>query len=61
MEGATVAAGLGVPVGEAVALRDAGMELGFLHVEAGPLVRSSYHAEQHRPQLSSAPDASGTG
>jgi lipoic acid synthetase len=26
-----------------------GMEMGFLHVEAGPLVRSSYHAEQHRP------------
>jgi lipoic acid synthetase len=23
--------------------------LGFLHVEAGPLVRSSYHAERHRP------------
>ncbi len=29
----------------AVALR----ALGFLHVEAGPLVRSSYHAERHRP------------
>jgi lipoic acid synthetase len=26
-----------------------GKELGLLHVEAGPLVRSSYHAEQHRP------------
>ncbi|MFN8571846.1 MAG: lipoyl synthase [Gemmatimonadaceae bacterium] len=26
------------------ALRDIGMELGFRHVEAGPLVRSSYHA-----------------
>ena len=26
------------------ALRDAGMALGFRHVEAGPLVRSSYHA-----------------
>jgi lipoic acid synthetase len=25
-------------------LRDAGMALGFRHVEAGPLVRSSYHA-----------------
>jgi lipoic acid synthetase len=30
-------------------IRSRGMELGFLHVEAGPLVRSSYHAEQHRP------------
>lgn len=30
-------------------LRDAGMAMGFLHVEAGPLVRSSYHAERHRP------------
>jgi lipoic acid synthetase len=35
-------------------LRRAGTALGFLHVEAGPLVRSSYHAEQHRP----APPAS---
>jgi lipoic acid synthetase len=25
-------------------LRDAGLEMGFRHVEAGPLVRSSYHA-----------------
>jgi lipoic acid synthetase len=30
-------------------LRDAGMALGLRHVEAGPLVRSSYHAERHRP------------
>jgi lipoic acid synthetase len=28
-----------------------GMELGFLHVESGPLVRSSYHAERHGPAL----------
>lgn len=28
------------------AFRDAGRELGFTHVEAGPLVRSSYHAEK---------------
>jgi lipoic acid synthetase len=28
-------------------LRDAGMSLGFRHVESGPLVRSSYHAERH--------------
>lgn len=25
------------------------LELGFAHVESGPLVRSSYHAEQHVP------------
>lgn len=31
------------------ALRERAMGLGFLHVEAGPLVRSSYHAERHRP------------
>ena len=30
-------------------IADAGREMGFLHVEAGPLVRSSYHAERHRP------------
>jgi lipoic acid synthetase len=29
------------------ALREAGMTMGFRHVEAGPLVRSSYHAERH--------------
>ena len=28
-------------------LRDAGLTMGFEHVEAGPLVRSSYHAERH--------------
>ncbi len=31
------------------ALRVRGLGLGLLHVEAGPLVRSSYHAEQHIP------------
>jgi lipoic acid synthetase len=30
-------------------LREQGQALGFLHVESGPLVRSSYHAERHRP------------
>jgi len=29
--------------------RREGMAMGLLHVEAGPLVRSSYHAERHRP------------
>jgi lipoic acid synthetase len=30
-------------------LAEVGHEMGFVHVEAGPLVRSSYHAERHRP------------
>jgi lipoic acid synthetase len=28
-------------------LREQGMTMGFRHVESGPLVRSSYHAERH--------------
>jgi lipoic acid synthetase len=32
------------------ALERAAYELGFEHVAAGPLVRSSYHADQHVPQ-----------
>ncbi|MCI0665267.1 MAG: lipoyl synthase [Acidobacteria bacterium] len=28
-----------------------GLELGFRYVESGPLVRSSYHAHEHKPQL----------
>ena len=28
-------------------LREAGMAMGYRHVESGPLVRSSYHAERH--------------
>ncbi len=32
------------------AVRDAGMALGFDHVAAGPLVRSSYHADEHVAQ-----------
>jgi lipoic acid synthetase len=34
------------------AFREAGMGMGFQHVESGPLVRSSYHAERHRPDPS---------
>jgi lipoic acid synthetase len=30
--------------------RERGLELGFRHVEAGPLVRSSYHAQDHVPR-----------
>ena len=32
-------------------LKEAGLRLGFKHVEAGPLVRSSYHAERQVPGL----------
>ena len=32
---------------EFTSLRDEGMTMGFRHVESGPLVRSSYHAERH--------------
>lgn len=31
---------------EFLMLKEKGMEMGFLHVESGPLVRSSYHAER---------------
>jgi lipoic acid synthetase len=35
---------------EFAALEQAAYALGFDHVAAGPLVRSSYHADQHVPQ-----------
>jgi lipoyl synthase len=38
------------------ALEDAAYALGFDHIAAGPLVRSSYHADEHVPQ-----DAPGSG
>ncbi len=38
------------------ALKDAAHALGFDHIAAGPLVRSSYHADEHVPQ-----DAPGIG
>ena len=34
---------------EFVELREHALELGFLHCESGPLVRSSYHAHEHVP------------
>lgn len=40
------------------AFREAGMAEGFLHVESGPLVRSSYHAERHRPDPATVPATS---
>ena len=44
--------GSGSSEGEQVvaALEAAAYELGFEHVAAGPLVRSSYHADQHVAQ-----------
>jgi len=36
-----------VPPDEFAAIREEAMALGFRHVEAGPLVRSSYHAKRH--------------
>ncbi len=30
--------------------REVGLEIGFRHVESGPLVRSSYHAQDHVPE-----------
>jgi lipoic acid synthetase len=38
-----------VPPDEFAALRQRALEAGFRHVEAGPLVRSSYHAWAHVP------------
>ena len=35
-----------VPLDEFAALKQFGYELGFKHVESGPLVRSSYHADE---------------
>ena len=36
-----------VPPAEFGEIRAEGRDLGFLHVESGPLVRSSYHAHEH--------------
>jgi lipoic acid synthetase len=36
-----------VPVSEFQELKKLGFEMGFKHVESGPLVRSSYHAADH--------------
>jgi lipoic acid synthetase len=35
---------------EFASLREYALGLGYAHVESGPLVRSSYHAEQHVPR-----------
>ncbi len=43
-----------VPPAEFAELRMSALELGFRHVESGPLVRSSYHAWQHVPASNDA-------
>ena len=50
-----------VPPGEFAALREFALGLGFRHVEAGPLVRSSYHARRHTEQAMAAPDSAAPG
>ncbi|CAH2799748.1 MAG: Lipoyl synthase (EC [uncultured Paraburkholderia sp.] len=37
------------------ALRDAAMQMGFREMVAGPLVRSSYHANQVATEVTSQP------
>ncbi len=39
---------------EFMALRRIGLEMGFKHVQAGPLVRSSYHAAEQVPGAGAA-------
>ena len=43
------------------ALEAAAYGLGFEHIAAGPLVRSSYHADEHVPQQRRARPARGAG
>jgi lipoic acid synthetase len=44
-----------VPPEEFQALKEAGLKMGFRHVESGPLVRSSYHADEQVPGRGVAP------
>ena len=47
-----------VPPAEFAAYRELALSLGFAHCEAGPLVRSSYHAHEHvRPAAPPGPPA----
>jgi lipoic acid synthetase len=43
-----------VPPEEFAELKRLGREMGFRHVEAGPLVRSSYHADEQAPRRDGA-------
>jgi lipoyl synthase len=45
-----------VPPETFAALKRLGMEMGFRHVEAGPLVRSSYHADEQAPRPAAGGD-----
>jgi len=42
-------------------LKDEGLALGFRHVESGPLVRSSYHAEEGACATGKEPGSAGSG
>ena len=44
---------------EFAAIRDEGMRMGFAHIEAGPLVRSSYHADAQAKAANAARRQSG--
>ena len=46
---------------EFLALKDAGLEMGFLRVESGPLVRSSYRAEIQAREILSSESRANTG
>ena len=39
-----------VAPGEFALLKEEGLRMGFRHVESGPLVRSSYHADEQVPR-----------
>lgn len=43
-----------IPQGEFDELKQAGREMGFAHIEAGPLVRSSYHADSSEESATAA-------
>ena len=43
-----------VPPEEFREMREEGLNLGFIHVEAGPLVRYSYHAEEQFEEVVNA-------
>jgi lipoic acid synthetase len=46
-----------VPPEDFQVLKEAGLKMGFRHVESGPLVRSSYHADEQVPGREVAPAA----
>ena len=48
-----------VPPQEFARLKDVGLEMGFAHVESGPLVRSSYHAHEQVQGAQAAENGTG--